>query len=603
VKANDPSGHLVSTSNWHSFPPVLWREPQMDYSDVHMYIGRDVVSGGNRIWPGWDGAWWTRLDDTELSSFLAWDTTVKHSGTRSLKVTVQPAPTQTWTGFDGYTNIGFVCGAEPGHTIKVSFWAKGNNLITYGGSGGPVSLDGLYKYNGNDWSGWPSDSAYCRYGGTFDWELREATFVVPSTLESSEYAGIPHSIFYKLRVTSTKSANPGYAWIDDIVVKDLTTGKVLNYNGGFEEVEPEGYDVVAAHCAYAGLTAGYQFSKPIMRGEIGITYPQRYGSPYKGMNRNEEEQALVDDVDCNWWRKLVWAQIYHEKIYDIYWWSSILTKYTPTHAKAYQTFMSDIPLSNGNYKDLSATVTNYNMRILGQKDLVANRAHLWIDNAPYTWKAVVDHNYTPVSWSSAETYALDSTCGSGSPTRIYKSLQADNTNHPVSDTAWWQDTGAFSVAALPALPSTVSGTVIVSGFRDGTYRVEWWNTTTGAVMSTQDVTCSANNITLSVSNLVSDVACKIYPVPPDITIRVGTSTADVKSGQTVTLTVIYTNNGGSEAKNAVIRAGLPAEMTYIAGSAEATGGSYDAGTKTISWTIASIPALGTGTRTFQAKVN
>ena len=90
--------------------------------------------------------------------------------------------------------------------------------------------------------------------------------------------------------------------------------------------------------------------------------------------------------------------------------------------------MSGIPLSNGHYKDVAATVSNPVIRVLGQKDLVNNRAHLWIDNSKHTWKNVVDG------------------------------------------------------VAIPA----VSGTVTVDGLKDGPYKVEWWNTTTGEISRTED---------------------------------------------------------------------------------------------------------------------
>lgn len=44
-------------------------------------------------------------------------------------------------------------------------------------------------------------------------------------------------------------------------------------------------------------------------------------------------------------------------------------------------------------------------------------------------------NALPDDWSSAVTYALDAKAVSGN--NIYKSLQANNTNHALTDGAWW----------------------------------------------------------------------------------------------------------------------------------------------------------------------
>ena len=44
-------------------------------------------------------------------------------------------------------------------------------------------------------------------------------------------------------------------------------------------------------------------------------------------------------------------------------------------------------------------------------------------------------------------------------------------------------------------------------------------------------------------------------------------------------------------------------MTYVAGSAEASGGgSYNVATGVVTWIVASVAAHQTGTRSFQAKV-
>jgi uncharacterized repeat protein (TIGR01451 family) len=387
-----------------------------------------------------------------------------------------------------------------------------------------------------------------------------------------------------------------------LVVEDLTTGLILNYNGGFEEIEPESYDVVAGHCAYSRLTRSYQFGKPTIRGEVDLWHPQRFSNPYKGFEYTGEDQLLILDEAGVWWRKLVWAHLDPGALYDMFWSSELLLSRGHQYAKAFQHFISGIPLSNGHYQDVQAETTNPNMRVLGQRDLVNNRAHIWIDNAPYTWKAVVDHNNRPEPWSSSVTYAKGSTCGAGNPIRIYKSLQDNNRNHPVTDTEWWQDMGEFNPANNPPLPPPVSGDVIISGLADGLYQVEWWDTSTGAVMRKEDVQCAQGKITLTVTNLVSDVACKIAPAPPALSLRLTVIEGSITPGSEVTIAVDYTNTGATEALNAAVTARVPAEMDYIEGSAEATGGSYDPVEKSVTWIVERIAAGETGRRIFKARV-
>lgn len=611
VKSNDPNKHMVSTSNWHSFPPLNWKQcTAADYADLHMYMGWDVPSNGNRVFPGWDGPWFapTWIDLTMSSPVYKYeiDNTTKHSGSNSLKLTLFPATAETLV----YMPMGFVCGAPPGHKIKVSAWLKGQNLIGFSGNAQSVLLDGLYKMNGEDWCGWPLYDGHPNVGlgwrtGTsgnpvsYDWEYTEVTFIVPTTKLAGDWVGVPQSVYFRLRARPNNSDQNGYAWIDDLVVEDLTTHKILNYNGNFEEITPESYDVVADHCSYAKLAASFQFNKPTTRGETGICYTQRYADPYKGYSKNEEDEALVDDADHLWWKKLVWSQMYCDKLYDVPWWSRNIGG---PYGNSYLAFMADIPLSNGNYEDLSATASDVRIRVLGQKDLTNNRAHLWIDNAPYTWKAVVDHNYSPEAWSSTATYALDSTCGGGSSVHIYKSIQNNNKNHPVTDTVWWQDLGAFNAANNPQLPSPVSGTVTVGGFKSSLYLIRWFDTSSGNTVKDEYYQCNDGSISLVVQNMQSDIACKIMPAPGRIKVTIDSSTRDVLPGQPVTVTVSYTNDTDNTCSNARISVNVPPELEYVEGSASGSDGSYDSATRKISWYVGTLGPHDTGTRTYVGRI-
>jgi uncharacterized repeat protein (TIGR01451 family) len=87
-----------------------------------------------------------------------------------------------------------------------------------------------------------------------------------------------------------------------------------------------------------------------------------------------------------------------------------------------------------------------------------------------------------------------------------------------------------------------------------------------------------------------------------VIVRVRTSTQNVIPGQTVLISVDYSGAGDEEAHNVVIRAQIPAQMTYLSGSAEKSGGQYDPVTNTVSWVLGNIAPGQTGTKTFQAVV-
>ena len=543
VKANDPNAHLVSTSNWHSFPPPFWRDSALDFADLHMYLGWSVASGGNRIWPGWDGTW-TQLTPygiDDLGNTFEFDRSVAHSGSVSLKMTLPPDSGAPWPT---HSHLRFQVGLVRGHRYRVSAWVKAQNCPgrnetpTEQYRDRPGLLLGFSK-SGGDYAGLPSCGDLRAPLGTYDWQPVSVEFDVTSD-DTAILEVTPRHWSNSASLTSEN----GYFWIDDIVVEDVTTGLVLNYNGGFEKLDSESYDVVAGHCAYSRLTRSFSYGKPTVRGETGICHPLRFTDPYKGFQFKGEDQLLVDDTDGVWWKKWVWAQTDAGGLYEIYWWPHILMARKYTYAKAYQDFMRDIPLSNGHYVDAAAAVTNPVLRVLGQKDAVNGRAHLWIDNRRHTWKNVVD-----------------------------------------------------GVAVEP-----VSGQVMLDGLPDGPYKVEWWDTSAGRVIRTEEVECAQGRITLSVSDLTSDIACKIAPTPPSIALKVTVMDGRIVPGAEVTIAVDYTNTGAREARSAAVTSRVPAEMDYVAGSAEATGGTYDPAAGTVTWIVESVPPGGGGRKIYKATV-
>ncbi len=113
-------------------------------------------------------------------------------------------------------------------------------------------------------------------------------------------------------------------------------------------------------------------------------------------------------------------------------------------------FLKGLSLNNGSYTDAQATASDARLRVVGQKDVLNGKAHLWIDNSTHTWKNVVD-----------------------------------------------------GVAIGP-----VTGTVTISGMPTGTYAVTWYNTYSGTTTG-GTVSASSGVITLNVSVLATDTAVKV----------------------------------------------------------------------------------------------
>lgn len=90
---------------------------------------------------------------------------------------------------------------------------------------------------------------------------------------------------------------------------------------------------------------------------------------------------------------------------------------------------------------------------------------------------------------------------------------------------------------------------------------------------------------------------------PLLEVNLSVPSNNVASGQTTDITLTYHNKSNFAVKDVSVQVRVPDQLTYVAGSAEKSGGSYSADTSTVVWTVKSILPDGTGTRTFRAIVN
>jgi hypothetical protein len=202
--------------------------------------------------------------------------------------------------------------------------------------------------------------------------------------------------------------------------------------------------------------------KPVVRGEIGFTVD---GS-------EPASQELLADQNGIWLHNFIWSGINPGGLIESYWYESfhiywlqpngaIMFDHRPQFG-AFYNFIKHIPLNNGFYQDAQAIVSNTQLRVLGQKDLLHGTAHLWIQNVDHSWKNVVDG----------------------------------------------------------VLIQDVTGTIRISGFQAGqSYLLQWWDPymldPERQVMRTELITAQADqSITLRVEKLKSDLAVMIQPSQP-----------------------------------------------------------------------------------------
>lgn len=454
MKTNDPYGHLVSTSFWHSIPMDFWKNSLCDYIDAHEYFGvatSATVSHGPRFqaWndPATNAANTSTIPISTSAGQVSYDTTIKHSGNRSLKIISYPASSlsdynRTTTGSEYHV------GANPAHKYTITCWAKGSSITNYGGSRSwekpRLCITWSRAYHENDWAG---ESTLDMSLGTYDWQKFQVTGVTPPVSANTANISIEG-------IRGVPGSANGTLWVDDLVMTDETTGENIIVDGGFEGDRID-YDSALAVQKYGVLLNSYgkRVGKPTMMGETGIRGMNIYGSVYKGLSYTEENQQLVDDTNGVYLKKLIWAHAGPNIPYMMLWWTDCIDSNNLWHYfKALDNFMAGIMVSNGKFKDAGAVTSNSLMRAWGQKDIDDSCAYLWIDNSGNTWKNTVDGN---------------------------------------------------SVA--PA-----SGTVTIAGLNNGSYAVEWWDTSTGTITSTDTAQCVSGNLVLNVSNLTSDVACKVY---------------------------------------------------------------------------------------------
>ncbi len=454
MKANDPHRHLVTTSNWHSFPIIeFWGNPSyagVDYADIHAY----ACCGSEQLLAGWVKQISPPLGLESRSEYVM--------GGQGNSVRI-PGNTQ----FNNH-------GGTPRHLVirgrgewVIRFWMKANNFQGNCPFGAPDSLAGprlLWILDGG-----PSGRAnvvppdiegkpfVCSSpAGSYDWRpfdsrtTHDGRPAPPSArliLTDDELHSL--AIFFQ-----NGFGTGGEAWIDNVELIS-PDGQRMFINGEFDAT-PVHHDTAFLTAAYSLELGGRVLSgpgKPVTRGEVGIWDNEGDWQGDENSERGRDRRGI-------WLHNLIWGQINPGGLIELYWDPYYIRHYDLYyHFKAFRNFMDGIPLTNGHYRDARATTSHADLRAWGQVDRVAQRGHLWIQNRHHTWRNVVDN-----------------------------------------------------VSIIPR-----SGFIQIPDMLPGVYQVEWWDTYEGRVILTRNVPSNNDVLSLELPQpLTSDIAVKFQLTLGDV---------------------------------------------------------------------------------------
>ena len=144
------------------------------------------------------------------------------------------------------------------------------------------------------------------------------------------------------------------------------------------------------------------------------------------------------------------------------------------------------------------------------------------------------------------------------------------------------------------------GTVLANGSGSLTFRASVNNGVTAgtSISNTALVSCTETGAASSNAAVVTVAATPL----PSLTLTKAVNPTSAMPGGTVTYTLTFTNAGAAPASNVTLTDVIPANMTFVNGSATG-GGVYTAATKTISWTFGTQAINSTGSITFKTTVN
>lgn len=240
-------------------------------------------------------------------------------------------------------------------------------------------------------------------------------------------------------------------WGNNTLFPDIDYADLHMYTSNTDSIAPATETDMAAWDYNTSLSIfnnGYPsgqkgVGKPVIRAETGISgsYPTLQ-QPNAGI----------------WYHNLLWPELNEGAMFDTgYWFSAQLDQINQTAiTKPFADFVKKLDLNKGGYVGIGATVSNTNLRAIGQKNLTFNKAVFWVQNSTHTWINVMNNAVTNQS----------------------------------------------GVITFQMKPSQ-------------TYTVETWNTYNGTLIGTQSLQSNGNgDLSLTVTNLSDDFAVNVIGPAP-----------------------------------------------------------------------------------------
>jgi hypothetical protein len=176
-----------------------------------------------------------------------------------------------------------------------------------------------------------------------------------------------------------------------------------------------------------------------------------------GLAKDDWQPSLFlrQDTNCVHLHNALWASALSGLAGTVHswWWEDLDRLNAYRHYRALSTFMSDIPLTSGGLREISAQMSDNRWRVVGlQSD---KQAYLWVSDSESTWWKQVVEKQTPESREVT-----------------------------------------FSIAGLDA----------------ARYEVQWWNTLEGGQIKTETLIHSGPLLQLRTPTFASDIAAKVRPL-------------------------------------------------------------------------------------------
>ena len=214
-----------------------------------------------------------------------------------------------------------------------------------------------------------------------------------------------------------------------------------------------------------------------------------------------------------------------------------------------------------------------------------------------------------LQWSYPTQSWIYSTPAIGADGTIYICSLDDNLYalNPKDGSLQWKYDAGGSISSSPLLDA--NGTVYIgTGFGQNTlYALDAangslkWQYLLGGGIFANPVLGADGTLYLAAGD-ANLYALTQAPLMPMLSLRQSVTIPDTAPGSTMTCMLAYANSGAIQATNITLTDVLPADLSYVPGSA-GSNATYTAATRTLRWSVSPLAFNGNGRATFQAQIS